>query len=106
MLEILLCSMVTILPDYLFRRDAQGKRFGHEITLYSIWFELRWGFVASGQLRGGDPFMDVTQFSRPETGLMRAIALHGIDAVGLVHAILLRMQTLLLPFKALVLSGH
>jgi multidrug resistance efflux pump len=45
MLEILLCSMVTILPDYLFRRYAQGKRFGHEITLYSVWFELRWGIV-------------------------------------------------------------
>lgn len=45
MLEILLCSMITILPDYLFRRYAQGKRFGHEITLYSVWFELRWGIV-------------------------------------------------------------
>jgi multidrug resistance efflux pump len=46
MLEILLCSLVTILPDYLFRRYAQGKRFGHEITLFSVWFELRWGIVA------------------------------------------------------------
>jgi multidrug resistance efflux pump len=46
MLELLLCSMVTILPDYLFRRYAQGKRFGHEITLYSVWFELRWGIIA------------------------------------------------------------
>jgi len=45
MLEILLCSMVTILPDYLFRRYAQGKRFGHEITLFTVWFELRWGIV-------------------------------------------------------------
>jgi multidrug resistance efflux pump len=34
------------LPDYLFRRYAQGKRFGHEITLYSVWFELRWGITA------------------------------------------------------------
>ena len=46
MLEILLCSMVTIVPDYLFRRFAQGKRFGREITFYSVWFELRWGIVA------------------------------------------------------------
>lgn len=45
MLEIILCSLVTILPDYLFRRYAQGKRFGQEITLYSVWFELRWGIV-------------------------------------------------------------
>lgn len=46
MLELLLCSMVTILPDYLYRRYAQGKRLGKEITLYSVWFELRWGITA------------------------------------------------------------
>src|SRR3954469_23462605 len=46
MLELLLCSLVTILPDYLFRRYAQGKRFGREITFYSVWFELRWGITA------------------------------------------------------------
>ncbi|MBX9648097.1 MAG: biotin/lipoyl-binding protein [Xanthobacteraceae bacterium] len=46
MLEILLCSLVTILPDYLYRRYRQGKRFGHEITLYSVWFELRFGIVS------------------------------------------------------------
>src|SRR5689334_2919814 len=45
MLEILLCSLVTILPDYLYRRYVQGKRFGKEITLYSVWFELRWGIT-------------------------------------------------------------
>lgn len=45
MLELLLCSLVTILPDYLFRRYVQGKRFGKEITLYSVWFELRWGIT-------------------------------------------------------------
>lgn len=46
MLELLLCSLVTIFPDYLFRRYGQGKRLGHEITLYSVWYELRWGIVA------------------------------------------------------------
>src|SRR5690349_3982886 len=46
MLEILLCSIVTILPDYLFRRYAQGRRFGREITFYSVWFELRWGITS------------------------------------------------------------
>ena len=45
MLEILLCSLVTVVPDYLFRRYYQGKRFGKEITLYSVWFELRWGIT-------------------------------------------------------------
>ena len=46
MLELLLCSLLTILPDYLFRRYAQGKRLGKEITFYSVWFELRWGITA------------------------------------------------------------
>lgn len=45
MLEMLLCSLFTLLPDYLYRRYVQGKRFGKEITLYSVWFELRWGIT-------------------------------------------------------------
>ncbi|MEQ1943122.1 biotin/lipoyl-binding protein [Mesorhizobium sp. VNQ89] len=46
MIELLLCSVVTVLPDYLYRRYGQGKRLGHEITLYSVWFELRYGITA------------------------------------------------------------
>jgi len=46
MLEMMLCSLLTIVPDYLYRRYAQGKRFGKEITFYSVWFELRWGITA------------------------------------------------------------
>ena len=46
MLELLLCSLLTILPDYLYRRYRQGKRLGREITFFSVWFELRWGIVA------------------------------------------------------------
>lgn len=46
MLELLLCSALTIFPDFLFRRYVQGKRVGQEITLYSVWFELRWGITA------------------------------------------------------------
>ena len=45
MFELLLCSSLTILPDYLYRRYAQGKRLGREITLFSVWFELRWGIT-------------------------------------------------------------
>ena len=45
MLEVILCSLVTLLPDYLFRRYVQGKRIGHEITLFSVWYELRWGIT-------------------------------------------------------------
>ena len=46
MLEFLVCSLITILPDYMVRRFVQGKRLGHEITIFSVWFELRWGITA------------------------------------------------------------
>ena len=45
MLELLLCSTLTILPDFLYRRYGQGKRIGREITLFSVWYELRWGIT-------------------------------------------------------------
>jgi len=45
MLELMLCSMLTLLPDYLFRRYAQGRRIGHEITIFSVWYELRYGIT-------------------------------------------------------------
>ena len=45
MLEILVCSLFTIVPDYLYRRFYQGKEIGKEITLYSVWYELRWGIT-------------------------------------------------------------
>lgn len=46
MLELMLCSLFTIVPDYLYRRFAQGKRLGAEINLYSVWYELRYGITA------------------------------------------------------------
>jgi multidrug resistance efflux pump len=45
MLEMFLCSLLTILPDYLYRRYVQGRRLGVEITLFSVWYELRWGIT-------------------------------------------------------------
>jgi multidrug resistance efflux pump len=45
MLELLFCSLLTVVPDYLYRRYVQGKRLGKEITFYSVWFELRWGIT-------------------------------------------------------------
>jgi multidrug resistance efflux pump len=45
MFELMLCSMFTLLPDYLYRRYVQGKRIGTEITLFSMWYELRWGIT-------------------------------------------------------------
>jgi multidrug resistance efflux pump len=45
MLELLFCSLFTLVPDYLYRRYAQGQRFGKELNLFSVWFELRWGIT-------------------------------------------------------------
>jgi multidrug resistance efflux pump len=45
MFELMLCSLFTLVPDYVYRRYRQGKRFGHEITLFSMWYELRWGIT-------------------------------------------------------------
>jgi len=45
-LELILCSLVTLLPDYLFRRYVQGKRLGRDITFLNMWYELRYGIVS------------------------------------------------------------
>ena len=42
----------------------------------------------------------------PKTGFFTGVVLHGVDAVGVVHAMIIRVQALLLPIKLLVLSGH
>lgn len=45
MSELFPCSMLTVLPDYLFRRYLRGKRFAREITLFTVCFEPRWGIT-------------------------------------------------------------
>ena len=45
MLELLFCATLTVLPDFLYRRFGQGKRLGREITLFSVWYELRYGIT-------------------------------------------------------------
>src|SRR3954449_5480913 len=65
MLELLLCSAVTILPDYLFRRYVQGRRLGKEITFYSVWFELRWGITSCILLTVG--LITVIFYNHPST---------------------------------------
>lgn len=37
---------------------------------------------------------------------MQALGLHAVDATGIVHALILRIQTLLLPIQLLILTGH
>jgi multidrug resistance efflux pump len=65
MLELLLCSLLTVVPDYLYRRFVQGKRLGKEITFYSVWFELRWGITACLILTVG--LITVIFYNHPST---------------------------------------
>ncbi len=44
--------------------------------------------------------------SSPAMSTTRRLVLHGVDAVGIVHALLLRIQALVLPIQALVFFGH
>jgi len=53
MLELMFCSLFTLVPDYLYRRFAQGKRLGKEINLFSVWYELRWGITGCVMLTIG-----------------------------------------------------
>jgi multidrug resistance efflux pump len=46
------------------------------------------------------------EIASKDTGPFKGFVLHAIDAVGLVHALLLRIQALVLPIKTLVFSGH
>ncbi|HXZ45695.1 MAG TPA: HlyD family secretion protein, partial [Pseudolabrys sp.] len=41
-----------------------------------------------------------------DTGTFRALTLHVVDALALVHALILRLQALVLPFQTLVFGGH
>ncbi|MFL4993488.1 MAG: HlyD family secretion protein [Microvirga sp.] len=71
MLELLLCSLLTIFPDYLYRRYGQGKRLGKEITLYSVWFELRWGITLCLMLTVG--LITVIFYNHPATTNVTAL---------------------------------
>jgi multidrug resistance efflux pump len=41
-----------------------------------------------------------------DIGLAKWLYLHMVDTVGIVHAMILRLQALVLPIKVLVFSGH
>jgi hypothetical protein len=41
----------------------------------------------------------------PELGTLTRFGLHAIDTVGLVHAMILRLQALFLPVRTLVFGG-
>ena len=46
------------------------------------------------------------ELEKGDVGAGRWLFLHMVDTVGLVHAMILRIQAMLLPVQTLVLSGH
>jgi hypothetical protein len=42
----------------------------------------------------------------PDLGTMAWLGLHVVDAIGLVHALILRLQAIVMPVQILVLGGH
>ena len=41
-----------------------------------------------------------------QVGATKGLVLHAVDAVGIVHAMILRIQALVLPIRTLVFGGH
>ena len=73
MLGVSLCLLLTVLPDYLYRRYVQGKRFGKEITLYSVWYELRYWH---NNLPVVDCFTHNADFLLPSVGICSVVSLY------------------------------
>jgi hypothetical protein len=41
-----------------------------------------------------------------DLGTFQRFGLHAVDTIGLVHAMILRIQSILLPVQTLVFGGH
>jgi multidrug resistance efflux pump len=88
--------------------DIQGR--GHPGTLTVAMEPLYSGGLA-GVLPGTKCLANAytnnhDRLAAEDLGTMEYLYLHMIDAVGIVHAVILRIQTLILPVKALVFAGH
>ncbi len=45
MVELCVCALFTVVPDYLIKRYFYNKRWGHELNFFTVWHELRWGIT-------------------------------------------------------------
>ena len=91
MIELFFSALITLLPDYLYRRYVQGKRIGHEITLFSVWYELRWGITGCVML--AITLATVIFYFHPSasnvTALFRTVSIHS-DERGIVEEVYVR----------------
>ena len=46
------------------------------------------------------------QLQSKDIGTLKFVYLHIVDTVALIHALVLRLQAVVLPLKALVFGGH
>jgi hypothetical protein len=46
------------------------------------------------------------QLASNDIGSLNKLYLHAVDTVALVHALVLRLQAIVLPLKALIFEGH
>ena len=46
------------------------------------------------------------ELKNPDLGTFQRFGMHGVDAIALVHAMILRVQALFIPIQTLVLKGH
>jgi len=46
------------------------------------------------------------RLQKPGLGSLHRLALHAIDTIGIVHALILRLQALVLPIKVLIGVAH
>ena len=84
-------------------RLRQQADAGDEAAQRALKVTERLSFMLSGAQLG----ITVTALiASGQVGATKGLVLHAVDAVGLVHAMILRIQALLLPIQTLVFSGH
>jgi multidrug resistance efflux pump len=114
---VIIPLVVTDVQDYIaagqFRAGEQlidAQNFRQPGTIFTFFEPLYKGGL-DGVTPGSQCIVNAytsnhDEISNPKTGALKGFALHAVDATGLVHALLLRIQALLLPIKTLVLAGH
>ena len=109
--------VITSVQDYIAAGQFRGgeQLVEAQNTCVPAPFSFSWSRSIKGGLEGVTPGSSCIVnaytsnhelISSGKLGSLKSFALHAVDAVGLVHAMLLRIQALLLPVKTLVLSGH
>jgi hypothetical protein len=100
MLELLLCSMVTIHPQ-------PTSRPGTLAVFLEPLYEGGFSDIPPGSQCIANAYTNNHDLlADPNISTGRWLFLHVVDTVALVHALILRLQALVLPIQTLVLSAH